>query len=176
MQFRLKSSILFLSVVWSLGSAVLISAKPSLARENKFFCTRQGGVPVTKVRTARGNETFITWKRNFDNYSASKRCGIISNKLQRFYENGFVFIKTGTINKYPVICISNQEKTPCTADNLLVTLAKGEDKGSVLRNILAWRRGTSSKPIDLTGRCFVSDKKGDTSLNVKKLMDGLCDG
>ncbi|MCH4904931.1 hypothetical protein GSN00_11220, partial [Cylindrospermopsis raciborskii CHAB3438] len=96
MQVSLKSSILGLSMV---GAAVLVSGEPGVAGENKFFCTREGGVPVTKVRTARGNETFIIWERDFHKYPATKRCGIISNKLQRFYENGEVHFKTGVVNQ-----------------------------------------------------------------------------
>ncbi|WP_219726316.1 COP23 domain-containing protein, partial [Cylindrospermopsis raciborskii] len=110
MQVSLKSSILGLSMV---GVAILVSGEPGAARENKFFCTREGGVPVTKVRTARGNETFIIWERSFNKYPASKRCGIISNRLQRFYENGEVHFKTGIVNEYPVVCISNRQNTRC---------------------------------------------------------------
>ncbi|NLQ04568.1 COP23 domain-containing protein [Cylindrospermopsis raciborskii] len=173
MQLSLKSGILALSMV---GAGVMVSGEPGVAGENKFFCTRDGGVPVTKVRTPRGNETFIIWERDFNNYPASKRCGIISNKLQRFYENGEVHFKTGIVNEYPVVCISNRQNARCSGDNLLVTLPKGEDSVSVLEGILAWRRGTSSEPIRLSQGCFVSqDTEGNTSWNLKKLVDGLCD-
>ena len=173
MQVSLKSSILGLSMV---GAAVLVFGEPGVAGENKFFCTREGGVPVTKVRTARGNETFIIWEQDFHKYPATKRCGIISNKLQRFYENGEVHFKTGIVNQYPVVCISNRQNTRCSGDNLLVTLPQGEDSVSVLEGILAWRRGTSSEPIRLSQGCFVSqDAEGNTSWNLKNLVDGLCD-
>jgi hypothetical protein len=176
MQLSLKSGILALSMVGSVGAAVLVSGDRGLAEGNKFFCTRDGGVPVTKVRTARGNETFIIWERDFNNYPASKRCGIISNKLQRFYENGEVHLKTGVVNKYPVVCISNRQNARCSGDNLLVTLPKGEDSVSVLEGILAWRRGTSSEPIRLSQGCFVSqDAEGNTSWNLKNLVNGVCD-
>lgn len=176
MQPSLKSSIFALSMVGSVGAAVLVSGEPGVAGNNKFFCTREGGVPVTKVRTARGNETFIIWERSFNNYPASKRCEIISNRLQRFYENGQVHLKTGTVNNHPVVCISNRQNTRCSGDNLLVTLPKGEDSVSVLDTILAWRRGTSSEPIRLSQGCFVSqDTEGNTSWNLRNLVDGLCD-
>jgi len=173
MQGSLKSSLVGLSMV---GAAVLVSGEPSLSGGNKFFCTRDGGVPVTKVRTARGNETFIIWERNFNNYPASRRCEIISNRLQRFYQNGEVHLKTGIVNQYPVICVSSKKNTRCSGDNLLVTLPKGEDSVSVLQGMLAWRRGTSSEPIRLSQGCFVSqDAEGNTTWNLKNLVDGLCD-
>jgi hypothetical protein len=37
------------------------SNQPSYAEGEKFFCTQEKGVPVTKVRTTRENETFIRW-------------------------------------------------------------------------------------------------------------------
>jgi hypothetical protein len=72
MQLSLKSGILALSMVGSVGAAVLVSGDRGLAEGNKFFCTRDGGVPVTKVRTARGNETFIIW-RDFNIYYLGAR-------------------------------------------------------------------------------------------------------
>lgn len=65
MQLRLFAQIVpgvaTASVTSALALAIIAtttSNQPSYAGGNKFFCTQDNGVPVTKVRTSRGNETF----------------------------------------------------------------------------------------------------------------------
>jgi hypothetical protein len=93
----------------------------------------EGGVPVIKVSTSRGDQTLIRWVTNdFKKVSPLQRCRIVSARFQRHYDNGAIFITSrDNFNGYPVLCISNRRGAPCTADNILVTLKPGTDTGRV---------------------------------------------
>lgn len=106
--------------VLAVGSTITTSNQPSDARQNKFFCTQEKGVPVTKVRTSRGNETFIRWVvTDFKKFPPAQRCQIVSARFQRYYDNGSLFINSrDNFNNYPVLCITNRKGAPCTADNI----------------------------------------------------------
>ncbi|MDZ7965261.1 MAG: COP23 domain-containing protein [Nostoc sp. DedSLP03] len=182
MQLRLFARVLpgvaTASVISALALAVATttSNQPSYAGNNKFFCTQQGNTPVTKVRTSRGPETFIRWVFNdFKKFPASERCQIVSQRFQRYYDNGPLFIKSEfNFNNYPVLCIANRRGVPCTADNVLVTLKPGSDPGVVLKQILDFRRGTKGETVGLSGsgKCrFYSEYEGDLYLDVKQLVD-----
>lgn len=132
MQMRLFAQILP-GVATAFGTLVVgaiattTSNQPSYAGNNKFFCTQEGGVPVTKVNTSRGPETFIRWVvTDFNNFPALQRCKIVSARFQRYYGNGTLFITSrDNFQGYPVLCIANRKGTPCTSENILVTLKPG---------------------------------------------------
>jgi hypothetical protein len=176
MQLKLLGRILTLVIVGSLAS--IVPAEQSYGGTNKFFCTEENNEPVTKLRLPRGNETFIRWTRHFKGYSASRRCQIVTNQLQRFYENGDLFFKTGNVREYPVICISNTKNRPCSSDNVLVTLPMGKSANSTLTKFLDWGRtvkGRVSIPLS-SPSCYNSrDTQGETVWDIKKLVDGVCE-
>jgi len=160
----------------ALAVATTTSNQPSYARGNKFFCTEEGGTPVTKVRTSRGNETFIRWVvKDFKKFPPKERCKIVSVRFQRYYFSGSLFIRSKNKfeDKYPVLCVVNKEGAPCTSENLLVTLQRGTDVGRVLQQIIDFRRGVAGKPIELSG-CHSTDERGDLYIDVKQLVDGNC--
>ncbi|MEA5530428.1 COP23 domain-containing protein [Dolichospermum sp. UHCC 0684] len=148
--------------------------EPSYARGNKFFCTQEENVPVTKVRGSRGAETFLRWVvKDFKNFPPQKRCQIVTAKLQRYYDQGKLFF-TGRkkFNGYPVVCIANKEGAPCTVDNLLVTLKPGTDFEEVLVRMTDFRRGAGDSPINLSGCNLISyNDEGNIYIDVKKLLD-----
>lgn len=181
MQLRLFAHILSgvatASVISALALAVaaIASNQPSYAVRNKFFCDLEGGTPVTKVRTSRGNETFIRWVvRDFKNFPPAQRCKVVSARFQRYYDNGSLLITSrDNFNNYPVLCIVNRKGAPCTAQNILVTLKPGTDTGRVLQQILDFRRGVGSSVVNLSGcQAFTYDEQGDLYLDVKQLVDG----
>ncbi|RCJ25637.1 hypothetical protein A6770_27565 [Nostoc minutum NIES-26] len=180
MQLRLFAHILTgvatASVISALALAVatITSNQPSYALRNKFFCDQEGDIPVTKVRTSRGNETFIRWiVQDFKNFPPAKRCQIVSAKFQRYYDNGSLLITSrDNFNNYPVLCIVNRKGAPCTSQNVLVTLKPGTDTGRVLQQILDFRRGVGSSVVNLSGcQTFTYDEQGDLYLDVKQLVD-----
>ncbi|MCF4968575.1 COP23 domain-containing protein [Nostoc sp. CMAA1605] len=158
----------------AVGITLTTNSQPSEARANRFFCTREGGVPVTKVRTSRGNQTLIRWVANdFKKVSPLQRCRIVSARFQRHYDNGALFITSrDNFNGYPVLCISNRRGTPCTADNILVTLKPGTDTGRVLQQMLSLRRDAGESVINLSGCQAFTYDEGDVYVDVKEFLDG----
>ncbi len=180
MQLRLFAQILpgvataFGTLVVGAIATVTTSNQPSYAGNNKFFCTQEGGVPVTKVNTSRGKETFIRWVvRDFKKFPPSQRCQIVSARFQRYYDNGTLFITSrDNFQGYPVLCIANSKGTPCTSENILVTLKPGSDTGATLKQIIDFRRGVAAPPVNLSGCQAITYDDGDLYLDVKQLVDG----
>lgn len=158
----------------AVGISLTTSHQPSDARQNKFFCSQEGGVPVTKIRTSRGNETFIRWVvKDFKNFPPTKRCQIVSARFQRYYDNGSLFITSrDNFNNYPVLCVTNRKGAPCTVDNILVTLKPGSDTGRVLQQMVNFRRGAGESVINLSGCQAFTYDQDDLYLDVKQLVDG----
>jgi len=179
MQLRLFAQILP-GVATAFGTLVVgaiattTSNQPSYAGNNKFFCTQEDGIPVTKVRSSRGNETFIRWVvTDFKKFPASQRCKIVSARFQRYYDNGSLFITSrDNFNGYPVLCIANRKGIPCTSENILVTLKPGSDTGVTLKQIIDFRRGVAASPVNLSGCQAITYDNGDLYLDVKQLVDG----
>ena len=100
-----------------------ISHQPSYANSNKFFCTQSNGVPVTMVSTSRGNEPFIRWVvKDFSpsGFTPQRRCEVVSGRLQRYYDNGTLFITSrNNFKGYPVLCIADRQGGSCPDENLL---------------------------------------------------------
>jgi len=165
-------------------ATVTTTNQPSYAGNNKFFCTKEGGVPVTKVNTSRGNETFIRWVvtdfvTNFKKFPPAQRCRIVSARFQRYYDNGALFITSrDNFNGYPVLCIANRKGTPCKSENLLITLKRGTDTERVLKQMLDFRRGVATSPLSFSNSSNSSEcqhityYKGDLYLDVKQFVDG----
>jgi hypothetical protein len=159
---------LFVASVFS-----IVTNPPSYAENNKFFCTQESGVPVTKVRTTRGDETFIRWVvEDFKKFPPLTRCRSVTAKFQRYYDNGQLFITSrDNFQGYPVLCIANRKGTPCTSANILVTLKPGSDTGRILKQMLDFRRGVGASPINLSGSQHITYDNGDLYLDVKGLVD-----
>jgi hypothetical protein len=179
MQLRLFAQVLS-GVAFALAVfATTTSNQPSYAESEKFFCTQEKGVPVTKVRTSRGNETFIRWVvKDFKKFPPQQRCNIVTKRFQRYYDNGALFITSrDNVNGYPVLCISDRKNAPCTTDNILVALKPGADVGVVLKQILDFRSGANATGgIPLSGSQYLTYEQGDLYLDVKQLVDSADSG
>jgi hypothetical protein len=179
MQLRLFAQILPGVALALVLIATTASSQPSYAESNKFFCAEEKGVPVTKVRTSRGNETFIRWVvKDFKKFPPQQRCTIVTKRFQRYYDNGALFITSrNNVNGYPVLCISDRKNAPCTTDNILVTLKPGADAGVVLKQMLDFRSGANATGgIPLSGSQYVTYEQGDLYLDVKQLVDSADSG
>jgi len=83
------------------------------------------------------------------------------------------FTTRNNVNGYPVLCIANRRNTPCTAENILVTLRPGSDTGEVLNQMIDFRRGVGSEPLNLSGcKLITYDEQENPYLDVKQLIDG----
>ncbi|MBW4612647.1 MAG: COP23 domain-containing protein [Desmonostoc vinosum HA7617-LM4] len=174
--YRISPRVVTASVMSALALVVAttIDNQPSYAVKTLFFCTQERGVPVTKIRTSRGNETFIRWAvQDFKKYPPAKRCQIISARLQRYYEQGWFFITSrDNFNNYPVLCIAYRKGVPCESANLLLTFKPGTDTRKVLQQMLNYRRFPVGEPIDLSEcQVFSYDQEGNLYLDVKQFVD-----
>jgi len=180
-QYSLRHITVGMATNFAITSLVALTStvsftQPSHAQSrNKFFCGKNKGVPTTMVRTSRGNEPMIRWKiRDFSRsgYTPQKRCQTVSQRIQRYYDNGEIYITSRSNFKgYPVLCISNSKGGSCSSENILVTLKPGTDTGKVLQQIIDFRQGAADKPIELSGSEFVTYVDGEFYLDVKGLVD-----
>ncbi|WP_062287473.1 COP23 domain-containing protein [Nostoc piscinale] len=123
MQLKLVAQLLPKVAAASVTSLLVVGisvTEPSYAGPSKFFCTQEGGIPVTKVRTPRGNETFIRWVvDDFKKFPPANRCQTVTARFQRYYDNGSLYITSrDNFNSYPVLCIANRKGVPCTTENM----------------------------------------------------------
>ena len=126
---------------------------PALAGQSNFYCDTNGDVPITKVRTPRGEEEFIRWKNSYANgFSPAKRCQLVTARLQTQTARGRWFITSReNVNGMPVLCAVSREGENCNASSILVTLKRGADIKTALQEFNSFRSGASNQPIELSG-------------------------
>lgn len=162
----------------ALGMTAVIS-QPSYAQRNRFFCdtsqNEQGKtVPATMASTpGQGNVPMIVWVRNDfqGSYTQQQRCEEVASRFQRHYENRTLkFIRTGSINGYPVLCIASSKGGSCPKNQVLITLSPGTDPKPVLTQLLDLRRKVGGTPVYLSGSRTVFYEEGETYVDVEKLL------
>ncbi len=124
------------------------------ARERKFFCDTSGSVPVTLVKTSRGNIPMIRWvKKTFNGfgYNPVQRCRETSLRLTIFHDSGRLkSMRSGTTNGYPVLCVDGGvEGSPCERQHVLLTFDRGVDPNAIGRQLIDLRRRAQKGAIDL---------------------------
>lgn len=178
MKLRLFAPVL-IGLAIALGMTAVIS-QPSYAQRNRFFCDtsqdEQGKtVPATIASTpGQGNVPMILWVRNDfqGRYTQEQRCEEVSSRFQKHYENRTLkFIRTGTVNGYPVLCIASSRGGSCPKNQVLITLSPGTDPEPVLTQLLDLRRRSSGRPIPLSGSEVVFYEEGETYIDVEKLLE-----
>jgi hypothetical protein len=126
-----------LSVLTDL-STNLLSVRADMTGR-KFYCGTSQSVPTTMAKTSRGEVSVIHWISSLgEDYTPEKRCKIVSEKFQAFYDDGTLnYLTTGTVNRQPVICAAQQENGPCSG--ILFTLKPNSDPGRTLQRLLSIR-------------------------------------
>lgn len=139
----------------------------SYAQTDKFFCSMNGGIPTTLVRTARGNIPMIRWvNASFPPpWVPRQRCEEISTRFQHFYNEGTLnFLRAGRLRGQPVLCVASTEGGPCVTDGVLVTFMPGTNPQDVLQQLLNYRSATGGQYIELSG-----SKKGGNRTSVRSI-------
>ncbi|MFM7407173.1 MAG: COP23 domain-containing protein [Cuspidothrix sp.] len=147
--------------------------QPSYAGQ-KYRCDTSGKHPITRVRTGRGEEPMLLWISNSFILSPEERCQIVSNRLQRYYDNQMMPYLTSrkNINGYPVLCIVDRVRGNCLKEDVVVTLKPGTDPGRVLRQIKYFRRGAAgARPVPLSGSKTVIYEDGEFYLNLNEILE-----
>jgi Circadian oscillating protein COP23 len=124
----------------ALGTSVLTQpATASPTDKYSASCDTSRKVPRTVVAVnGRTAGTIIHWESKvFDNagFDALRRCGIVSPKINNFFKSeGKLYIKNGTMNNLPVICLTNSVDGAC--QETLFTLKPGQDGRKTLEKLL----------------------------------------
>jgi hypothetical protein len=125
---------------------------PAEAGGQGFYCDTSGRVPVTKVRTSRGDETFIRWNTGRRGYSPLRRCQEVAARFERQRTRGRLFLTSrARVNGQPVICYTETEGGSCNSGNVLVTLKRGVNHRSALRRFTDFQSGASNRALELSG-------------------------
>jgi hypothetical protein len=157
----------------ALGTTALVS-QPSYAIGTTFYCGTRNGAPATIARTSRGDIPMIRWVSNdFTRlkYTPRQRCQEVSARFQNFNDNGTLkFIRTGTVNKYPVLCLASSSGGACAPKAVIVTLQTGSNPQVVLDRLLDLRARAAGKALDLGGSQLIFYQDGDAYLNIEQLL------
>ncbi len=177
MKTRLFAQAVSVSAIALLQTATII--QPSYAEGNTFFCGTSNDVPATLVQTSRGEVPMIRWVSNdfsSGNYTPMRRCQDVSAKFQRFSDNGTLkFIRTGIVNRYPVLCIASYQGGECKDNAVILTLQTGSDSQLVLERLLNLRARAAGKPIELSSRSrsLIFYYEGEAYVNLKQLLQEI---
>jgi hypothetical protein len=160
-------SVIFLTI--SAGASV---AQPSQAQDSvKFLCGVSRGVPVTFVRTPRGDKPIIRWvdKAFSPPWNPEERCTQISERFQQFYNNGTLrYLRTGIYNRQNVLCVASYQDGPCLPNGVLVTLKPGSDSKLTLERLQDFQGLSGGKAIYLSGSA-----NGATYLNMNQFINEI---
>ncbi len=141
--------------------------EPSFA-SNTYYCAQLNGTWGTHVNTPRGRVTLINWVNSFsDVWTAQKRCEEVSSRFQKFLASGSLkYIRTGTINKQPVICVADNKGGSCPDRNVLITLEPGANPEEILIKLIDFRRSVAGNTIVLSDDvAFYSDREFYVDIN-----------
>ncbi|NER35442.1 MAG: hypothetical protein F6J93_15805 [Oscillatoria sp. SIO1A7] len=153
-----------------------VPSNPSQARTNPsdtFFCgTTRDGVPVTMVRSLRGNVPLIRWTYSAfsgSGWTPSRRCAEVSKRFQYNFETDQLqYIAIGEINAAPVLCAAAQPGIPCTKENLLITVLPGEKPEETLKSLILARDGAA--PLDQSSNVMEYDEAGNLYINIEEIL------
>ena len=127
----------------------------------RFICGLRGGVPTTLALTPRGAVPVIQWTSQYFNssgYSPERRCQIVSQKFEKYYQNGTLkFLTIGKVNGLPVICVADTKGGPCTEN--LFTIRPGSDPNLALRRMLNVRARASGPLNESSDRIYLDFNK-----------------
>lgn len=140
-------------LIWGICLWVLPSIAAG-AGAQKFVCDASGPVPVTFVKTSRGNLPLIRWvNKTFTGfgYDPIQRCRETSFRLTTFHDAGRLkTIRSGTTHGYPVLCVDGgSEGSACERQHVLLTLDKGVDPKSIGRQLTDLRARAQKGAISL---------------------------
>ncbi len=158
-----------------IGGAIASPAKAQTKDTNTYYCAQLNGDWTTFVNTPRGRISLINWQNSFSGqWTPKNRCSAVSQRFQGFLDKGNLkFIRTGNVNKMPVLCVANTRGGTCPEENVLVTLKQGTDPEGVLVKLVDFRRSVSGQTLTLSGDDpgFYSD--GEFYVDMAKFLDAV---
>jgi hypothetical protein len=133
---------------------VPVTAAGSGSGAQKFVCDANGPVPVTFVKTSRGNLPLIRWvKKTFTGfgYDPIQRCRETSRRLTAFHDAGQLkTMRSGTTHGYPVLCADGGVAgSACERQHVLLTFDKDVDPAEISRQLTDLRARAQKGAISL---------------------------
>jgi len=85
------------------------------------------------VPQRKANIPIIAWKSNLGIWNPQKRCDLVSEKFQTFYQDGRLnYLSDGEISGYSVICALLDKQQQCSGENQLFQLRTGTNPEDVI--------------------------------------------
>jgi hypothetical protein len=151
----MKKSVLtgiFAGISLAIASTIPLVSASEVTSNNTYYCAQLNGGWNTFVNTPRGRVKLVNWVQSFsDKWNPYNRCVEISGRFQKFLDAGNLrYIRTGTVNKLPVICVAESRGDACPDENVLITLEPNTDAEAVLIRLVDFRRSVSGQTIVLS--------------------------
>ena len=151
---KLTSAVALTALTFTLS--VPPASSQNIPNHISFVCrsiaSRSGRLPdvpatVAFIPELRQHRRIIAWESDsFPNteWTPRKRCEVISQKFQQFYNQGQLkYMTHGRIRGSGVICAPKFGQT-CNSENLLFTVKPGSDPETVLAELIEIARGQSA--------------------------------
>ena len=172
MKIKLFAGI-FAGIGVTIASAIANPATAQTKNANTYYCAQLNGDWNTFVNTPRGRVKLINWANKFSpDWTPQKRCSAVSGRFQNFLDRGNLkFIRTGSVNSLPVLCVADARGGDCPNSNVLITLKPGTDPEGVLIKLVDFRRSVSGQTLTLSAddAGFYSD--GEFYVDMDKFLE-----
>jgi hypothetical protein len=156
-------------------SSLIFLPRSTQAIPKKFYCAEYKGVYRTFANSARGRRILFNWINTVSGgWTPVRRCQEVSGRLQKFSDNNMLrYLRTGYVNRQPVICVVGKTGGNCNSQQVLLTLKPNDDPEAMLLNIMDLRRSVT-KPISLNDdmRFYVGE---DFYVDAEKFLEALPD-
>lgn len=148
MNFKFIASVLVSTLAFSgaVASTAQAQVRVGESSSTSFECVTSGRDFATIAeRDGRRTAPIFVWRTTEfgRDYTPEQRCNIVSERLnEAVAQNGGrlrnLLLTTGTVNRYPVVCYVNNDRTGCNSRNILMTLDSRNRRNpdEVLRRLL----------------------------------------
>lgn len=172
MNIQAKKAMGILGLLFGLNVSLV---EKSEAGKSRFNCQAENGVWTTVVNSTEGKVPLIRWTSGDfaeSGWTNKARCQAVSERFRRYdASNQLKLIKTGTVNRYPVLCATRTARSKCDQSNVLVTLKPGTNAKDTLEVMLDIRRRVSSgQAINLNDQIIIYDGD-DMAVDLDKFIE-----
>ena len=159
------------------GASLVTFPAIANASSDKYNCREVRGVYGVYSRVPRGDIRLMEFNRDVnDKWSISNRCEEVAIRFQRYYDNGILRdIGAGYLNNQPVLCAIVEKDTPCSNENIIVTLPANTDPISYARQLMDIRGLARGRVIAVSGdeKIEVTSKNGNTYYSLEALENAV---
>ena len=140
-----------------------------------FTCEIVTGVPTTVIKTNQGKRQFIRWvSTDFSSsgYTPQKRCEEVTEKMNKYFTQGLLYITNGIMDKQPVICVTDKKGNGCI--DVLYTLKPGQDAKSTLEDLFQLNNNNFAGSPLRESSCPIYVNIADTIASNRIIAEDIC--